>query len=164
MNGQIEKMILKRSTSLEHLSLNQKESLVSQPTPRMPWEMVATDLFNWQNSDYLLVVDYVSRFFEVSKLPDTKSSTVVTYMKSIFARHGIPREIRSDNASQYTSQEFRKYAQDWSFHHVTTSPYHPQANGLAERTVQTVKNLIMKAHTEGRDPYISILKYFKYTS
>ena len=80
-------------------------------------------------------------------------------MKSIFAYHGIPREIRSDNGSQYTSQEFRKFAQDWHFDHVTTSPYHPQATGLAERTVQTVKNLLMKAHTEGRDPYISILEY-----
>ena len=81
MNGQIEKMILKCSTCLEHRSLNQEESLVSQPTPRMPWDTVATDLFYWQNSGYLLVVDYFSRFFEVSKLPDTKSSTVVTYMK-----------------------------------------------------------------------------------
>ena len=105
------------------------------------------------------MVDYFSRFFEVSKLPDTKSSTIVTYMTSIFARHGIPREVRSDNGPQYISHEFRKFAQDWNFLNVTTSPYHPQANGLAERTVQTIKNLLKKAHTEGRDPYISILQY-----
>ena len=80
-------------------------------------------------------------------------------MKSIFARHGISREIKSENGPQYTSQEFRKFARDWNFHHVTTSPYHPQANRLAEKKVQTVKSLLMKAHTEGRDPYISILEY-----
>ena len=139
MNGQIEEMILKCSTCLEYRPSNQKVPLVSQPTPVMLWDTVATDLFHWQNSDYLQVVDYLSRFFEVSKLPDTKSSTIVTYMKSIFARHGIPREVRSDNGPQYKAQEFRKSAQDWNFLYVTTSPHHPQANGLAERTVQTVK-------------------------
>ena len=159
MNGQIEQMILKCSTCLEYRPVNQKEPLVSQTTPVMPRDTVATDLFHWQNNDYLLVVDYLSRFFEVSKLPDTKSSTILTYMKSIFARRGIPREVRSDNGQQYKAQEFRKFAKDWNFLHVTTSPYHPQANGLAERTVQTVENLLKKAHTERRDPYISIPEY-----
>ena len=73
-------------------------------------------------------------------------------MKVIFAR-------LVHNGPQYTSQEFREFAQDWNFLHVTTTPYHPQANGLAERTVQTVKNFLTKPHTKGRDPSISILKY-----
>ena len=47
--------------------------------PTIPWEVVATDLFSLDNSDYLLIVDYLSRYFEVVKLPDTKSSTVITY-------------------------------------------------------------------------------------
>ena len=104
-------------------------------------------------------MDYFSRYFEIAKLPDIKSSTVVTYMKSIFARHGIPREVKSDNGLQYTSQEFGKFSKEWNFQHTTTSPYHPQANGLAERSVQTVKNLLNKANRDGKDPYVSILEY-----
>ena len=107
MNGQIEEMILKCPTCLEHRSSNQKEPLVSQPTPMMPWDTIATDLFHWQNGDYLLVVDYFSRFFEVSKLPDTKSSTIVTYMKLIFAKHGILREVRSDNGPYISILQYR---------------------------------------------------------
>ncbi|CAB4024342.1 sec1 family domain-containing 2 [Paramuricea clavata] len=84
---------------------------------------------------------------------------LVTYTKSIFARHRIPREVKSDNGPQYTSQEFGKFAQEWNIQHTTTSPYHPQANGLAERSVQTVKNLLNKANRDGRDPYVSILEY-----
>ncbi len=133
--------------------------MIAQPSPTIPWDTVATDLFYWNNSNYLLVVDYYSRYFEIAKLSDTKSSTVVTYMKSIFARHGIPREVKSDNGPQYASQEFRKLARDWNFSHVTTSPYHPQANGLAERSVQTVKNLLTKAYRDGKNPYISIMEY-----
>ncbi|CAB4019464.1 sec1 family domain-containing 2 [Paramuricea clavata] len=159
MNSQIEEMVLKCPTCLEYRPSNQKEPMIVQPTPTIPWDTVATDLFYWNNSNYLLVVDYFLRYFEIAKLPDIKSSTLVTYMKSIFARHGIPREVKSDNGPQYTSQEFGNFSQEWNFQHATTSPYHPQANGLAERSVQTVKNLLNKAHRDGRDPYVSILEY-----
>ena len=67
--------------------------------------------------------------------------------------------MKSDNGPQYASQEFRKFTKDWNFNHVTTSPYHPQANGPAERSVQTVENLLTKAYRDGKDPYISIMEY-----
>ncbi|CAB3992581.1 Transposon Ty3-I Gag-Pol poly [Paramuricea clavata] len=72
---------------------------------------------------------------------------------------GSRREVKSDNGPQYTSQEFGKFSQEWNFQRTTTSPYHPQANGLAERSVQTVKNLLNKANRDGKDPYVSILEY-----
>ena len=62
--------------------------------PSHPWEVVATDLFMLDNMlDYLVIVDYHSRLFEVTMLQDTKSPTVITHIKSIFARHGIPCEL-----------------------------------------------------------------------
>ena len=33
-------------------------------------------------SEYLIIVDYHSRFFEEAKMPDTKSNTVITHIKS----------------------------------------------------------------------------------
>ena len=47
----------------------------------------------------------------------------------------------------------------WGFQHKTSSPVYPQSNGLAERTVQTVKNLLQKAKASGEDPYLSLLSY-----
>ena len=44
-----------------------------------------------------------SRYFEVAKLPDTKSTTVITYTKSTFARQEIPSEVISDNGPQYST-------------------------------------------------------------
>lgn len=37
--------------------------------PSRPWQIVATDLFHFRGCDYLLLIDYYSRFFETAKLP-----------------------------------------------------------------------------------------------
>ena len=52
--------------------------------------------------DYLIVIDSYSRYVEVAATTKTtKSSEVITALKSIFARHGIPEQLRSDNGPQY---------------------------------------------------------------
>jgi len=81
------------------------------------------------------VTDYFSRFFEISKLENTRSITVINHLKSIFARHGIPEVVRSDNGPQYASKELKTFTQKWGFKHITSSPHYPQGNGLAEKSV-----------------------------
>ena len=72
-----------------------------------------------------------------------------------FARHGFPEIVVSDNGPQYSSEAFTKFTHEYQFEHVTSSPYHPQSNGEAERAVQTVKRLLKKE----RDPYLALLSY-----
>ena len=55
---------------------------------------------------------------------------------------GIPHKITSDNGSQFTSAEFHKFANDYGFKTVTTSPYHPQGNGRAENGVKLAKHIL----------------------
>ena len=52
-------------------------------------------------------------------------------------------------------QPFSKFAEEWGFTHLTSSPYYPQSNGEAERAVKTVKSLI----TKSEDPYLALLSY-----
>ena len=80
---------------------------------------------------------------------------VILHTKSIFARHGIPEVVVSDNGPQYSSEAYANFARKFRFEHITSSPHYPQSNGEAERAVQTVKNLIKK---DG-DPYLALLSY-----
>ena len=58
---------------------------------------IGTDLFHWYNSEYLIAVDYHSRFFEVAKLQRTDSESIIEHLKSFFACHGTPEVVMSDN-------------------------------------------------------------------
>ncbi len=120
----------------------QKEPLI--PTT-FPWHTVATDLFELHSTSYLLVIDYFSRFPEITRPTNTTSAAAIEAMKDVFARHGIPELVRSDNGPQYSSSEFASFAREYGFHHVTSSLYYPQSNGQAERGVKTAKRLISSA-------------------
>ena len=57
----------------------------------------------------------------------------------VFVTHGLPWKVVTDNGHSFTSEEFCTFMSENGITHVTTAPYHPSSNGLAERAVQTVK-------------------------
>ena len=123
--------------------------------PDYPWQKVGTDLFHFKGATYLLVVDYFSRYPEITKLTSTTSFDIINALKSAFSRYGIPEMVMSDNGPQYSSQEFRDFAKAYNFNHITSSPHLAQSNVQAERTVQTLKKLLK----ESSDPYLALLTY-----
>ncbi|CAC5417870.1 unnamed protein product [Mytilus coruscus] len=133
--------------------------MAESETPELLWMTVGTDIFYWNNNNYLIIVDYYSRYFEIAKLENIRASCVITHIKSVFARHGIPSKVRSDSGSQYVSAEFRQFAESWGFTHTVSSPHYQQSIGLAERFVQSVKKMLSKSKQDGKDPYIAMLKY-----
>ena len=80
-------------------------------------------------------------------------------MKSQFARHGIPKEVRSDNGPQFSSTSFENFAKQWDFKHITSSPHYPQANGKVKSAVKTAKKILKKAQEDKRDPYLALLAW-----
>ena len=50
--------------------------------PLRPWQMVGSDLFELNGSNYLLVVDYLSAVVEIPKLNNTSSASIVNNLKS----------------------------------------------------------------------------------
>ena len=69
---------------------------------------------------------------------------VTAALKSVFARMGVPRIIRSDNGAGFTSREMQQFVLKWGFTQTFSSPRYPQSNGMAERAVGTVKRLCSK--------------------
>lgn len=127
--------------------------------PTEPWKKVGTDLFHCNRKYYVLVIDYYSNFPEIALLTSATANSVITHVKSIFARHGIPETVVSDNGPCYNCNEWRQFAERYGFHHVTSSPQYAQANGKVEKGVHIVKQLLKKATDSKSDPYLALLSY-----
>ena len=137
----------------------QKETLLQHERPDRPWAKVAADLFSIDKRNFLVTVDYWSNYFELDELRDTASKAVIRCLRRHFATHGIPDELVTDNGPQFTADEFKTFSTSWMFRHTTTSPYHPQSNGLAESTVKTAKKILRTAIANGEDAWLAILAH-----
>ena len=80
-------------------------------------------------------------------------------MKYLFAGQGIPKQVFSDNGSQFSSVEFRHFAKEYGFSHVISSPRYVRCNALIESCVKRVKMLLKKSKDDGSDFYLGLLAY-----
>ena len=108
---------------------------MSHSVPMRPWDKVGADHFSWAAKNYLLIVDYFSKYPEVIKVESKSAETTAEVMKTIFVRHGI---VIADNVL-FNSRCFKEFAKEWKFSLITSSPHFPQSNGLAECYVQTIR-------------------------
>ena len=81
----------------------QRETFHPHDIPGLPWQVVGTDLFEYDGQTYLLVTDCYSKYFEIEQLRQTTAICVINNLKRIFARFGIPEKVVSDNGQQYSN-------------------------------------------------------------
>ncbi|XP_053954964.1 uncharacterized protein K02A2.6-like [Anastrepha ludens] len=137
--------------------------LVSQPNkpapmqrhsfPNGPWQCVATDLLGpLPNDEYVLVlIDYYSRYQEVKFTKRITSEVIISILREIFSRLGIPNSLRADNGRQFVSAEFKSFCQTHNMELITTPPYWPQANGEVENMNRSLVKRLIIAHNNKRD-------------
>ena len=94
---------------------------------------------------------------EVDKLSSTTTCQVIDKLKRHFGRYGIPLQLVSDNAPQFLSREFKRFAQLWMFEHATSS-----SNGKAEASVKLAKNTLRDTMACGGDVQLALLE-LRYT-
>ena len=135
----------------------QKEPLLMHAVPTLPWTHVSSDIFEWHNKHYIVTTDSYSGWYEIDPLTDLRSTSVIHKLKRSFSTQGIPIELQTDNGTQYVSEQFREFTNDWDIKHVTSSPRYPQSNGLAERAVRSAKELLEKCYRDNSDIYLAIL-------
>ena len=108
--------------------------------PSEPWARLHLDFAGpFQGRMFLVLVDAYTKWLEVIPMSSTTSAATVEKLRYIFAVHGLPQRIVTDNGPQFTSQEIAEFLERNGVVHVRVAPYHPSSNGLVERAVQTFK-------------------------
>lgn len=146
-----------------------KVPLGSMPVIETPFQRVAIDLVgpifpcSESGKRYLLtIVDYATRYPEAVPLRNIDTKSVAEALLGVYSRVGFPREVLTDNGSQFTSDVMREVSRLLSIKQLTTTPYHPACNGLVERFNGTLKSMLKKLCEERPkdwDRYVNALLF-----
>ena len=103
---------------------------------------------------YLLtIIDRFSRWLEAIPLPETSAQTVAdAFLHNWVGRFGVPRTLTTDRGSNFQSNLFKKLLKSLGIVHISTTSYHPCANGLIERPHRRIKEAL-KAHSANSSWY-----------
>ena len=115
--------------------------------PSKPWSRLHLDFVGpFLGHHYLVLVDAYSKWIVVELMPSITSAKTIEKLRMIFVTHGLPQKLVTDNGATFTSSEFLQFTEKNGIKHVTSAPYHPSTNGLAERAFQTFKPAIERMH------------------
>ena len=98
-------------------------------------------------SMFLLLVDARSKWPEVVPMQSTTATKAVECLRTIFASHGLPKQLVPDKGLQFVSEQFQHFLQGNSIQHIRCGPYQPSTNGLVERLVLTFEHAMRPSET-----------------
>jgi hypothetical protein len=91
----------------------------------------------------LTMVDRITLWLEAVPLKNISASVCMeTFLSSWVARFGVPETLTMDRGTQFSSAAWAAFCSKLGTRHVMTMAYHPQANGLVERTHRQLKDAL----------------------
>ncbi|XP_013420938.1 uncharacterized protein LOC106181177 [Lingula anatina] len=112
--------------------------------------------------DFLIIGSTLEEYNKTLKqvLQRAKENHITFNIKKVqtkkwFSVHGIPEQVTS--GLPFNSSEWKHFAESYNFVHKTSSPEHPQANGMVEKYVGIAKKMLIKCNETRSDPYLALL-------
>ncbi|KAI9174582.1 hypothetical protein LWI28_019545 [Acer negundo] len=93
----------------------------------------------------LMLTDYFTKWVEIGAFRQVRNIEVRNFVwRNIICRFSIPREIVTNNGSQFISYDFKNFCDKYGIKLSFSTPRYPQANGQTESTNKTILNSLKK--------------------
>ncbi|UYV63748.1 hypothetical protein LAZ67_2005487, partial [Cordylochernes scorpioides] len=124
MDFDIENLIRNCPIYVRNQPLINDQPLQIVPLPSKPWMKLGIDIVGPIGHHYVLtVIDYYSSYPEAMIIEDISSKTIIKKLMEIFARHGNPHEVVTDNGLQFVSTSMERFLKECGIRHIKASPY-----------------------------------------
>lgn len=141
-----------------------KRTVLNEPKSQIGIDLV--DMSNKEHNGYKYILtcyDLFSKMGYAVALKNKETKTVTNAMKKLIKSKDMKdvKAIRSDNGSEFISDEFKQMLKDNNIHQVLSKPAKPQSNGGIERFNKTMKRyLLMAMKVNKNKDWVSILPTF----
>ena len=109
-----------------------------------PGQCIHLDFLEFEGKYYLILKDAYSGWHKYYSCKDQTGRTVIGCLHEFTSIFGLPSKIVTDGGPCFTSQVFQEYLSAHHILHHQTSAYHPASNGLVERGVRSLKDILKK--------------------
>ena len=119
-----------------------------KPIPRNPMDKLE---LNFQgpykkslndNTHIIVATEYLTLYVFAKPLSNSKATAIIKFLKRIFLEPGIPLIIQTDQGRNFLSDELSQFFNENGIYHSISTPYHPQSQGLVERSNQVINERI----------------------
>ena len=126
-----------------------KDDIGKIPEPKEPNESVQLDFWgpiNYlkESKKYVLVaVDRFSRWPSAMVCNSNRSDKIIKFLKAYIIAHGVPRQIRVDQGTNFMSKEVKTFCHEQGIEVLISPANDHRATGCVERTIGSIKNSVL---------------------
>lgn len=116
--------------------------------PKAPFQRIAMDFAGPYertkdgNKYFIVIVDHFSRYLKVFPVREATMEKAIGALQKVIYEEGTPEEVLTDRGTHFTGEKFEAFLRQNNIKHLKTTAYHPQCDGLAERQIRTLKDLV----------------------
>ena len=95
--------------------------------------------------EYIRVaIDYVSEWAEAQALQTNDAKVVITFLKKLFCRFGVPKALISDRGTHFCNHMMEKAMKKYGVNHRFSTSYHPLTSGQLKNKNIALKRILEK--------------------
>lgn len=146
---------------------NKPEKPLTHPwiIPEKPWIRLHLDhAVNFMGYNWLVITDAYSKYPCIHATNSTSTRTTTDILEEVFAHFGFPVSVVTDNATTFSSYEFKTWCEERGIIHLSGAPYYPASNGAAERLVQSFKQSLRKSKLPPKSALQEFLMAYRRTT
>ncbi|PHJ15850.1 retrotransposon ty3-gypsy subclass [Cystoisospora suis] len=140
------------------------------PTPHYPWEILNVDLIMGLpkgDMGYDAIITLVCQLTKMARFTPTFQTAVAERVGKMLVRevirlHGVPAAIISNRDSRFTSDVWQEMCKRLNITLKMSTAYHPQTDGLAERTNQTIEQMLRCAILRNEHEWVDALPMLEF--
>ena len=99
------------------------------------------------------IIDYFSKYMGSFPVSDNNGKNALLSIKEFCIYIGFPKILQTDNGPEYCNNLIDTFCAENNIKHITSSPRHPQTNGVIEIVHREIRRKVMIDYSNSTEPF-----------